>query len=242
MAIDTTVPISLPLSLRLSGSALKMLAVISMMADHCAYFLLEHDSTLYEPLRCFGRIAFPVFAFLVAEGFANSRNRMRYFLMLVGFGLVSELPWYLLNGADGTHNVMFTLALGVAALAIFDRLCEHGPIAFLSVALTAAAAWWLKTDYDWRGVLMIVLFYILRYRTIRPWLERRHICFPSQALLQIIFAFPLMTHYGLTGAMLAGAVIFLYDGTRGFIRGKTAKYAFYAVYPVHLLLIAACLL
>lgn len=242
MAIDTTVPISLPLSLRLSGSALKILAVISMMADHCAYFLLEHDSALYEPLRCFGRIAFPVFAFLVAEGFANSRNRMRYFLMLVGFGLVSELPWYLLNGADGTHNVMFTLALGVAALAMFDRLCEHGPIAFLSVAQTAAAAWWLETDYDWRGVLMIVLFYILRYRTIRPWLERRHICFPSQALLQIIFAFPLMAHYGLTGAMLAGAVIFLYDGTRGFIRGKTAKYAFYAVYPVHLLLIAAYLL
>lgn len=242
MAIDTTVPISLPLSLRLSGSALKILAVISMMADHCAYFLLEHDSALYEPLRCFGRIAFPVFAYLVAEGFANSRNRMRYFLMLVGFGLVSELPWYLLNGADGTHNVMFTLALGVAALAMFDRLCEHGPIAFLSVALTAAAAWWLKTDYDWRGVLMIVLFYILRYRTIRPWLERRHICFPSQALLQIIFVFPLMAHYGQTGAMLAGAVIFLYDGTRGCIRGKIAKYAFYTVYPVHLLLIAACIL
>ena len=242
MAIDTTVPISLPLSLRLSGSALKILAVISMMADHCAYFLLEHDSALYEPLRCFGRIAFPVFAFLVAEGFANSRNRMRYFLMLVCFGIVSELPWYLLNGADGTHNVMFTLALGVAALTMFDRLCEHGPIAFLSVALTAAAAWWLKTDYDWRGVLMIVLFYILRYRTIRPWLERQHICFPSQALLQIICTIPLMAHYGLTGAILAGAVIFLYDGTRGFIRGRTAKYAFYAIYPVHLLLIAAYIL
>ncbi|WP_289744384.1 TraX family protein [uncultured Duncaniella sp.] len=240
MAIDTTVPISLPLSLRLSGSALKILAVISMMADHCAYFLLEHDSALYEPLRCFGRIAFPVFAFLVAEGFANSRNRMRYFLMLVCFGIVSELPWYLLNGADGTHNVMFTLALGVAALAMFDRLCEHGPIAFLSVALTAAAAWWLETDYDWRGVVMIVLFYILRFRTIRPWLERQHICFPSQALLQIIFTIPLMAHYGLTGAMLAGAVIFLYDSTRGFISGKTAKYAFYAVYPAHLLLIAVC--
>lgn len=191
MAIDTTVPISLPLSLRLSGSALKMLAVISMMADHCAYFLLEHDNAMYEPLRCFGRIAFPVFAFLVAEGFANSRNRMRYFLMLVVFGLVSELPWYLLNVADGTHNVMFTLALGVAALAMFDRLCEHGPIAFLSVALTAAAAWWLETDYDWRGVLMIVLFYILRYRTIRPWLERRHICFPHRHCCRSSLLFPL---------------------------------------------------
>lgn len=238
--MDSTISFSVPLSLRLSGSALKILAVISMIADHCAYFLLEHDSALYEPLRCFGRIAFPVFAFLVAEGFANSRNRMRYFLMIVAFGLVSELPWYLLNGADGTHNVMFTLALGVAALAMFDRLCEHGPIVFLSVMLTAAAAWWLGSDYDWRGVVMIVLFYILRYRTMVPWLDRHHICLPSQALLQIIFTLPLMAHYGLTGAIVAGAVIFLYDGTRGFIRGRTAKYAFYAVYPVHLLLIAVC--
>lgn len=238
--MDSTISFSVPLSLRLSGSALKILAVISMIADHCAYFLLEHDNAMYEPLRCFGRIAFPVFAFLVAEGFANSRNRMRYFLMLIGFGLVSELPWYLLNGADGTHNVMFTLALGVVALAMFDRLCEHGPIAFLSVMLAAAAAWWLGSDYDWRGIVMIVLFYILRYRTMIPWFDRHHVCLPSQALLQIIFTFPLMAHYGLTGAFLAGAVIFLYDGTRGFIRGRTAKYAFYAVYPAHLLLIALC--
>ncbi len=63
--------------------------------------------------------------------------------------------------------------------------------------------------------------------------------FPSQALLQIIFTFPLMAHYGIAGAMLASAVIFLYDGTRGFIRGNAAKYAFYSVYPAHLLLIAA---
>ncbi len=88
---------------------------------------------------------------------------------------------------------------------------------------------------------MIMLFYMLRYRTIRPWLERRHVCFPSQALLQIIFTFPLMAHYGVAGAVLASVVIFLYDGSRGFIRDMVAKYAFYAVYPVHLLLIATYL-
>lgn len=49
-----------------------------------------------------------------------------------------------------------------------------------------------------------------------------------------------MAHYGIAGAMLASAVIFLYDGTRGFIRGNAAKYAFYSVYPAHLLLIAVC--
>ena len=50
-----------------------------------------------------------------------------------------------------------------------------------------------------------------------------------------------MAHYGVAGAMLASGVIFLYDGTRGFVRGNTAKYAFYTVYPVHLLLIATYL-
>lgn len=239
--MESAFPIAVPLSLRLSGSALKIIAVLSMIADHCAYFLLGDSNVLYEPLRCIGRIAFPVFAFLIAEGFAHSRNRMRYFLMLLGFGIVSELPWYLLNGGDGTHNVMFTLAIGVAALAMFDRLCEHGPLSFFSMSLMAVAAWWIGTDYDWRGVALIVLFYILRQNTINPWLERRHICFPSQALLQLILTFPLMAHYGVVGAMLASCVIFLYDGSRGFIRGKTAQHAFYAIYPAHLLLISLCI-
>ena len=101
---------SVPLSLRMSGSALKIIAVLSMVADHCAYFLMEPDTPLYDAMRCFGRIAFPVFAFLIAEGFAHTRSRTRYFLNLLGFALLSEIPWYLLNGYDGTHNVMFRQA------------------------------------------------------------------------------------------------------------------------------------
>lgn len=239
--MNNTATFSIPLSLRTSGSALKVIAILSMVADHCAYFLMEPDAPFYGVLRSFGRIAFPVFAFLVAEGFAHSRNRMKYFLILIFAGMVSEIPWYLLNGADDTHNVMFTLALGVAALAMFDRLCEHGPLSFVGVIAIAALAWWLGTDYDWRGVLMIFLFYILRHCTMRPWLERSSTHLPSQAVLQILFTFPLMAHYGIAGAMLASALIFLYDGTRGFIRGNAAKYVFYAVYPAHLLLIAAYL-
>ena len=98
--------LSLP---RLSGSSLKIIAVISMVIDHCAYYLLEHGTVLYETMRCVGRIAFPVFAFLIAEGFSHTRNRQRYFLQLLAFAIISEIPWFLLNGTDGTHNVMFTL-------------------------------------------------------------------------------------------------------------------------------------
>ncbi len=97
---------SVPLSLRMSGSALKILALLSMLADHCAYFLLEPATPVYNVLRCFGRIAFPVFAFLISEGFAHTRSRNRYFFSLLAFALISEIPWYLLNGADSTLHVV----------------------------------------------------------------------------------------------------------------------------------------
>lgn len=236
--MNVSQPISIPLSLRLSGSSLKVLAVLSMLVDHCAYFFIEHGTSLYEAMRCFGRIAFPVFAFLVAEGFTHSHNRMRYFLTLLGFALISEIPWYMLNGNDGTHNVMFTLAIGVVTIAAFDRLREHLPLCLIIVAAFAYLAWTFGSDYDWRGVMMIVIFYMLQRQTIEPWVARNQIHFPSQSILQIAFTLPLMAHYGVMGAILASTVIFLYDGRRGFIHSNVAKYSFYAVYPLHLILIA----
>ncbi len=211
----------------LSGSALKIIAVVSMVIDHCAYYLMDGNTMAYDVMRCFGRIAFPVFAFLVAEGFAHTRNRMRYFLSLLLFAAVSEVPWYLLNGADGTHNVMFTLALGVSALAVFERLREHRILCCLSILLTAWLAAWLETDYEWRGVLLIVVFYLLGFGKGKFVTLHR--------MMQLPFAFPLMMHYGIIGALFACVVIFLYDGTRGFIHGNVAKYGFYAFYPAHLL-------
>lgn len=209
-----------------------------MVADHCAYFLMEPGTPLYNSMRCFGRIAFPVFAFLIAEGFAHTRSRTWYFLTLLGFAIISEVPWYILNGNDGTHNVMFTLFLGVAALAVFDRLCENGPLCCFSISCICFLAWWSEVDYDWRGILMIVIFYMLRRQTIEPWIHRHHVSFPSQAVMQILFTFPLMMHYGIAGAILASVVIFLYDGSRGNIKGAVAKYSFYAFYPLHLILIS----
>ena len=222
----------------LSGSALKIIAVLSMVTDRCAYYLLDESSVAYEVMRCFGRIAFPVFAFLIAEGFAHTRNRMRYFLSLLLFAAISDVPWYLLNGADGTHNVMFTLALGVMALAVFESLREHRVLCCCSMLLMTRLAAWSGTGYEWRGVLVITVFYLLGMVKNTPVTLRR--------MLQLLFAFPIMMHYGafpimmhygITRALLACSVIFLYDGTRGFIHGNVAKYGFYAFYPAHLIII-----
>ena len=210
----------------LSGSTLKVIALVSMVTDHCAYYLMEHGTLLYEVMRCFGRIAFPVFAFLIAEGFRHTRNRMKYFLQLLGFAVVSEVPWYLLNGADGTHNVLFTLALGVMALAAIKALNKEDILCGAVILSIAGFASWSGVDYEWRGILMMVVFYL--FGNVNP-------SFPSGRKAQLFCAFPLMMHYGIVGALLACLVISSYDGTRGFIYGKVAKYGFYAFYPVHLL-------
>ena len=213
----------------LSGSKLKVIALVSMVTDHCAYYLMEHGTHLYEIMRCFGRIAFPVFAFLIAEGFRHTRNRMKYFLQLLGFAIVSEVPWYLLNGSDGTHNVLFTLALGVMALAAFEALKKDGILCGAVILSIAGFAFWSGVDYQWRGVSIIVVFYLLG--------EVQPIPFPYGRKTQLFCAFPMMMHYGIVGALLACLVIAFYDGTRGFIHGKVAKYGFYAFYPVHLCLL-----
>ena len=213
----------------LSGSALKVIALVSMVADHCAYYLMEHGTHLYEIMRCFGRIAFPVFAFLIAEGFRHTRNRMKYFLQLLGFAVISELLWYLLNGADGTHNVLFTLALGVMALAPFETLKKDGILCGAVILSIAGFASWSGVDYEWRGILMMMVFYLFG-NVSNP-------SFPSGRKAHLFCAFLLMMYYGIVGALLACLTIACYDGTRGFIHGKMTKYGFYAFYPVHLLLI-----
>ena len=146
------------------------------------------------------------------------------------FAVISEVPWFLLNGTDGTHNVMFTLALGVVALAILEKVKENSILCGIAILSIACFATWLDVDYEWRGILMIVVFNLLRN-------QNDNLPFPYGRMMQLFCAFPLMMYYGCIGALLACMTIFLYDGTRGFIKGNVAKYGFYAFYPVHLLLI-----
>lgn len=214
----------------LSGSALKVIALISMVIDHVALYLMEHGTVLYETMRCIGRIAFPVFAFLIAEGLIHTRSRYRYFFTLLGFAVISEIPWYLLNGADGTHNVMFTLALGVATLMVLKNLLQRSLVlGFLWTLGMARLASWLGVDYEWRGILVIVIFYLFN--------GYGH-SFTYSRDMQFFCTFALMMHYGVMGSVVACMILYVYNGTRGFVQGSIAKYGFYAFYPVHLIVLS----
>lgn len=200
----------------LSGSALKVLALLSMTIDHIACYLMT-DGVAYEVMRTVGRIAFPVFAFLLVEGFIYTHSRKRYALMLFTFALVSDIPWWLLNH-DNTHNVFFTLLLGLLALMAVERSKAIPWLQCFAVGMLALVATWMHTDYEWHGQFLIVCFYLFRGR------------WPLVA----VFTVPVMAEYGLLGYLMALALLVTYNRERGFIKGQCAKYGIYAYYPVHL--------
>ena len=203
----------------ISGSWLKVIAMLSMLIDHIAYYYGCDNPYLYELMRTVGRIAFPTFAFLLAEGFVHTRNRQKYLISLFAFALLSEIPWMLLNH-DGSHNVIFTLLAGILGLHVIENSKSHW-ITAICVTLIGLATIFSDTDYSWRGFGLVLIFYMFRGR-------------PE---LQTLFGIPLMYEYGIMGVLVAFSVIWLYNGERGFIQGKAWKYAFYAFYPVHLMMI-----
>ena len=204
---------------QLSGSWLKVIAILSMTIDHIAYYYGVSNPYVYELMRTVGRIAFPTFAFLLAEGYVHTSNRQRYILSLFTFAILSEIPWLLLNH-DNSHNVLFTLLAGVIGMYIIDTSRSKW-VALTSLVLIGCTTLMAETDYSLNGFVLTLLFFMFRGR-------------PD---FQMLFGLPLMYEYGFMGILMAFAVIFLYNGERGFIHGKAAKYAFYAFYPAHLMLI-----
>ena len=170
-------------------------------------------------LRGFGRIAFPIFCFLLAEGFRHTRSKQRYALNLFLFALLSEIPYDLFNcGAlpFERQNVFFTLllgGLGIWCLSKFRDMPLGSSLLLIGLAVVAVK---LNADYGWKGFLLILLLYLLA----------------EQPMVQ---AFAGITLLGWpAGVACAFPFLNLYNGERGFVRGRAAKYFFYCFYPVHL--------
>ena len=129
--------------LDLSAFDLKLLAMAAMLADHIGY--LFFPQALW--MRCVGRLAFPIFAFQVAEGWYRTCNRRRYFLRLALCGLLSEIPFDLAIGGQpidpGYQNVLWTFCIAAAALWAMEALQRRLQIPLPLAALPAAGAGYL---------------------------------------------------------------------------------------------------
>ncbi len=235
---------SLPAKRGVSGAVLKWIAVATMFIDHAAdvgyrtwYLMIcpytESSYRLYTVLRGVGRLAFPIYCFLLVEGFLHTRSAKRYLRRLFCFGLISEVPFdraFTGFWLEFHHqNVYFTLALGLLAIMLWDVLTQHDfracswwrkLAAPLCAAALAVAAEYGNTDYGWVGVAVIVLMYLFRKR---PWLR----FLGSGAAL--------LASNVLEAASFPDFLLFrFYNGERG----RQPKYFFYVFYPVHLALLA----
>ena len=211
----------------MSGTALKWIAVISMLIDHTAEVLMNHNAALTEPIwaqiyvlmRGIGRIAFPIYAFLLVEGFLHTRDVKKYLTRMFLFAMVSEIPFDLAVFHTpfywGYQNVFFTLFLGLLALAGIrwgTGLWKQA----LALIMCVGAAQLINCDYGAFGVFFIVLLYMTRYDKKTQ---------TVLGALSLVWELP---------GILAFIPIRLYNGTRGRCGNK---YFFYAFYPAHLLIL-----
>ncbi len=221
----------------ISGSTLKLIAVASMLIDHIGAAVLERgllrsplaasDPLLYDRilrlddiLRLIGRPAFPIFCFLLVEGFLHTRDAKKYARRLFLFALLSEIPFDLaIYGKlwqPHMQNVYFTLLIGLLVMMACTRLPKNVWVQSLLFALGLGAGYFLHTDYGFKGVLLIEILYFFRY-------DRKNQCIAGA----VAFSWE-------ATAPLAFLPIYAYNGTRGL----SLKYFFYLFYPVHLLILA----
>ena len=229
-------PSFLPKSmLILSGSSLKLLACVIMLIDHsAAYFIgyykfaqvqsisiLGQSMSLYRLMRDIGRLAFPIYCFLLVEGFEHTGSRLKYARNLLLFALISELPWNLAHGSlhHPSQNVYFTLFFGFMGM-FFAELFDLWPLlqvmSMFALLLFSAR---FNADYSYRGYILIMIMY---------WLRKHR---PAQALIATSWL-----HYEWV-AGFSFIFINMYNGARGFIRSKAAKYGFYFFYPAHIFIL-----
>ncbi|OUO44661.1 TraX family protein [Flavonifractor sp. An306] len=241
----------------LSAAALKYLAALCMLVDHMGVVFPTMLADVGLPgwadllPRLIGRLAFPIFAYFVAEGCRRTRFFSRYLLRLGLFALVSQVPFTLVTGVWG-GNVIFTFFLAAGAVWGFERLSGQGrspAVAWLPLLAGCVLALGLNCDYSFPAVLLVFALYLqgenrkrlllclgvglaliyLIYQPLvgllsLPWLSA------SMVVRYLASAFP----FQILCWLFSSASLLLLAGYRGQL-GIQNKWFFYVFYPAHLL-------
>ncbi len=251
----------------MTSFALKIVAILTMTLDHtgsiigqAGFMVMFPDAALYITaglrsfLRFAGRAAFPLFAFMLAEGCAKTRSMPRYLGRLALFAVISEPFYYfafsfdpgfagLLDSLAGFNltNVFFTLFLGASSVFLCQKMAQKYEeksliISLIATLALAVAAEYLGTDYGAMGVLLIAALYLTRGKrayqcaVIALW---AFALYPGGALMATSVVNVDYNVLEALGACLACVPILLYNGKRG----RRMKWTFYVYYPAHLLVL-----
>ena len=206
----------------MNAFALKLIALIAMIIDHVGDVCFDYGRT-YLVMRTIGRLAFPIYCFLLVEGYHHTKNVMKYLWRLGFFACLSEVPFDLcFEGMliDLKHqNVFITLFLGLLMLVLLESIYSL-PMKLVVIAVFGSLAQQIHSDYRYIGILMILFFeYYREIPLLRDFTE---------ILCNINFSAALQD-----AGIFALVPIRFYNGKKG----PSLKYFFYAAYPVHLMII-----
>lgn len=235
-----------------SGFALKLIALITMTIDHVTCVLSEivpFFKENYFILRGIGRIAFPIYCFLLVEGYFHTHSVSRYMGRLLFAFVLSELPFDLVFSGTAWdwsyQNVMLTLAIGLLSVTLVDHAAFYANkiahskrtqnvLQSLMILLFGAFGYLLAelcaTDYGGGGVVIILLFYLFR----------KH---PAWLCLSVFIAMYALFWWFEAIGIIAMVPILLYNGKKGPCPGgKAGQWFFYLYYPLHLAVLSAVLI
>lgn len=231
----------------MTAYALRLIAIITMLFDHTSYLIYNGHLSW---MNYIGRIAFPIFAFQISEGYIHTHNLKKYFLRLIVFALISQVPYALFHYcffSNANLNIIFTLILGLLSITIYDMFSNkytandknksnqfsYRLLGLLIVISISVFAHIFKFDYKFYGVFIIFLFYLFR--------SNKLLMNISVTIMTIIYYMPYFMasnfdfRYILLCIFSLIPLIFinLYNGEKG----KDQKMLFYIFYPLHLLII-----
>jgi hypothetical protein len=210
----------------MSSLVLKITALITMIIDHYGA-IFQSDIMTY---RIIGRVAFPIYCFLLVEGYIHTSSIKKYASRLIAFAFISEIPFDLaFFGEIGFkhQNIFFTLFIGFVAICFIDNKEEkHNNNSALIFFAAAVLATLLRTDYQFIGIIYILVFYFTRN-------QPKHKKFLVIAL--IMFSVNFSAGWLQQFSLLALIPIYFYNNKEG-RKNKILQMSFYIAYPLHLII------
>ncbi|AQS10284.1 TraX protein [Clostridium saccharobutylicum] len=230
----------------MNSSQLKIIAIIGMVLDHIAWILFPS----IDIFHLIGKISFPIFCYMISEGYFKTRNKKKYLLRLLGIAIVSQIPFIItFRVAFGQYynsfNTIFDLLLGLISIWMYDKSKIKSRI--IIIIIIGILALLFNVDGDIYGVLIIFIFYKYHdnfkkitkgYVTITliyllAFFIYSVIGLPISQIITFAILEPILLQ--LSGVLISIILLKFYNGEKG----KSLKLLFYSFYPLHLMIIYA---
>lgn len=236
-------------SLETTSMSLHIMAMVFMLCDHLWATIVPGN----DWLTCIGRMTFPIYAFLLVEGYFHTHNFKKYVKRLFIFALLSEIPFNLVMGSSWFfpihQNVLWTFLIAIGLIHMNEKAKASGKIWLRIIACIGSivigffCGLLMMVDYMHAGIWMVLVFYFFRGRKWWNYVGQLVLLYYINVEVLSGFAYEINlfgeTHFIVRQgfALLALIPIWLYRGKEGY-KSKALQYIYYGFYPVHLMILA----